>query len=1783
MPGVMTRMTMDLETLQAELEQLFDLDELMQLASDVLGFEPDAIGGTSGKGSFASALVGHCARAEALEALCDAVVALRADSAPVAAELRKSAPRVSDELTNGDQLGPYLIVRQLGVGRAGISYLVRKDRREMRLKVLRAEATRDRASLARYMAANRLVSMVMHPVLPVGLSVGEFESRVCVAHEYVEGQTLATRIARTGPMHLNEAWGVLTSLLQGLSVLHGRGLAHGDLRLENVVLFRDPDGEQRVLLLDAGTDRLRVRPRVIDGQRELDWTAVSPRTTAPEVLGGMPSDARSDLYALGATLYEVLGGRPPFDEPTPFDMAIGHLTRDPVRLGEAAPRGWVSPEVEAFIHGLMAKDPSHRPPNAQAVLKSLGELAKSISSRREPRISDEEVNERIEALLLDPESEQAALGLEAAVDAGADAHRIVEALTMAGTELDPNRSPRAADARRNLLFRAAMISESAGADPGRAEQIYGWLAELDPRDQPAILGLEKARRKLGKYEEVIEMLLARSEQTNDRAERSRLLAEIGKLCTEELDDSEQSLLAYAKAFCEDPTHTEYAERVERMAGTDQETWGDVLAIANEALSDQKLPAEARNAILLRAGQWYADKALHPELALPCFQAVVAVDPGNEAALDGMANIYRKGFQWSELGMVLLRRADTTSTPPRARDLRTEAADILAQQLNDTAGASELYARVLTEDPTHLKASEGWGRILERSGDNATLARVLEGRAQSLRGEERLSALCRIAETYEDKLGDSNEAIRRYEAVLTEVPEHDEALRGLDRLYAKTGRFKDLLAILEIEARLAETPRAKIALLERTAAVYEEEFLEHRKAAEALERVLEIDPNHEASITSLVRHYRALSEWDRVAQLYERLLDIVTDNTRWVPLALQLGRVLADQLKAHERAMEAFERVLAIQPEHSEALEMLARLREHTGDADAALDAIDALAARAVTPEARAEQYLRAARLLQSQGNLDGAIDRYQQALDAKPGDAGMLNELRAAYLARGDIHAALQLLERQLEQTEGDRARAKLHGERALLARRYLKDNELGEMAAKRALELDPANLDALCVAGDVAFEAKRFLEASKHYAMLADRADSLDKEEATRILVRFVDALSQTGSTEKAVAAMDTLLRIAPDNGEALARVAQVTFEHGSPQRAAELLGKQLELFGDSLSMQERATALYRYGESMRRAGQLDAAVPVLEEALAHDPSSPLPHVSLAKLYEDQGDWVSVIRAKSRHLDVADGDERVQLLTEMGELAADKLKDRTWAAKSFAAALEERPDDRRLLTRLMQVYSEEKDWGNLVDVVLRLADFVEDSKQKAKYLNTAAIVISRELGDIDRALEYYEQVLDLDPSVSKAFNEAIELYRSRSDHRAVERLLKRKLEGAIEADGVPAMLEAYDELADLYENELGWVDQAIDACEAAQALDPEDRKRTERLAHLYASRPEVHLEKAVSAFEELLHEDSKRADIYRRLRKLYTEAKKADGAWCLCQALSVLKFAEPDEQRFYRRMRSETAAPARAVMTDEDWHARLTHPDSDPLLTSLFALIEPVVIAARAQSLEALGYDPERALDLETFPLPMPQTLHYAAGVLGLELPPAFENERDLGGLAFLNTYTPSIALGRTALSRKVPPQAAAFIAGRHLSYYRPGAYMRQLMPTGTGLKSWLFGAFKVNSPQFPVTPDLEGPVAEAHKALDAGIKGATRDQLSRVVSRLLQEGAALDLKRWVGGVDLTADRIGLVIAHDLATSLEIIAASEEGSSVVPRETRQRELVLYSVSHPYLELRERLGISIDS
>jgi len=1829
-----------IDILRGELERLFTLEEMTSMSERLLGLAPDEVGGASAKGSFARALTERCFDGDRLDALVDVILHSRKEVDPRVRDI--VGLMAKEELPVGRQLGDFTIQRKIGDSDLAIVYqAVRTDGQASAtyaLKVLRREAARDRRAVHRFLTANRLIGTVGGPGLPRHVEAGEIEPGLFyVAYQYIDAQPLSARLARTGPMSYADLQPLLRGILEPLAALHRAHLVHGDVKMENILVaspLPGVDEEPRVVLIDFGTDRLRLRSVAANGHTGLLAVFGSPKTVAPEIVRGRAADPRTDVYAFGAVLFELLTGKPVFQHESATDAAFAHLTSEAEPPSTRAPRGWVSREIDAFVLSLLSKDPARRPRDAAAVLDALESIGRaSASLRAAGTMSAEKVQGMIDKLLAAPSDGDAAIELEKAVDEGAEPARVGEGFSAAAAQVRGD-SEEERETKKSLLYRAARIFDSAAKDKVRAEQIYASIVELDPTDEIATIALEEARKSLGKYEELVEMLLAKSQAAPAGEPRGRALAEVGRLFASELEDPEQAVVAFTQALCEVPTNDEYAAEVERLCGQKQPAWTETLGTITEAIKGGELSPTDLAALLARAARWYDQRLGRADMALAAYQQVLASDPANEAAAEGMTAIYRRAQQWPELVALLMARADSAPSAPKARDLRAEAAEILETRLNDTQRARDLYASVLVDDPGHARAGEAMARIAERTGDFPTLAQLLERRAEARRGLEKAEALAKVAEVYEDHLNDLAEATRRFEAVLAIDPANLTALKGLDRIFNRTGKYRELLEVLERQIEVAATPRQKINLYERIAALHDEEFLDHGDAAKALESILAIDPANDNALTALARHYRALDKWEPLVALYDKHASVTGDENRKTELLLAKARVLAEQVGSPERATKAYEQILASQPSHAGALEALAHLREMSGDSHAALSAIEALAAKAATPEAKAEQWMRAGRLLETRGDKDGAIERYKLALDAHPKDASASTALRKAYAHRGDWLSVVGLVERELAHAEGDLAKARLHAELAKVYHAQLVDPQKAETAAKKATELDGSNADALMVLGDLAFEGNRLLEATKHYESLVGRTGVLPKDDAVRVLVRFIEAFGKTqakpsqpapsqaslssladlagppstmslnapresqgrisvnpsspGSiapppvtNPRMLAAVEALQTLAPQDVDALARAANALFEFGDPQSAFRMHKDLFDKYGSVLAGSDRAEALYHLGESARRSGELDVAVAPLREAADIDPSNPRPFRSLAKIYDERGDFQASINVRRQRLQLATGQERFELLLEIGDVMFVKLGDKAGASKAYTQALEERPDDRKLLTKLMQLYSEEKDWAKLVDVVLRLADFVEEPKQRAKYMHTAATIASKHLGQVEQALGFYAKVLELDPDNAKALDEALELYRAKGKHDDVERLLKRQMEAAKNAADRDKLVKVLDQLGELYQKSLNEPELAVDAYEAAHAFDPEDRARAEKLGELYASDPAQYLDKAVRSQAQILRRNPYRVESYKLLRKLFTDAKKADPAWCLCQALSVLRLAEPDEERFYKKHRSENAAPAQAALDDEAWN-RLMHWDLDPLLTRIFAMIQPTIVRARTQPIEQMGYDPRYAIDCSLHPYPVSQTLFYVQGVLGMQAPLVFQNPNDAGSLGIVHARTPAIVLGRGAFEQNIATQQLAFVAGRHLASFRPGFYVRHLVPTGTGLKAWLFAAIKLCVPQFPVSGDLQGQVNEAMQAMAQDFQGAEKEKLASVVSKLLQAGGALDLKKWVASIDLTADRVGFLLAHDLQLTTEVIRATEDASSV-PVKERMKDIVLFSVSEEYFALRQQLTISVDA
>lgn len=1807
-------MKQTIDILRSELERLFTLEEMTRMSDRLLGLKPEEVGGATAKGSFALALTERCLDGDRIDALVDVILHSQKDVDPRVRDVAQLLG--SDELPTGKPLGEFTIERKLGESDVAFVYQAKRGDGMFGLKVLRREAARDRRAVQRFLTANRLIGTIAGsevPGLPRGLEAGEIDGVYYVAYPYVDAQALSVRLARTGPVAYVELRSLLRGILEPLAAIHRARLVHGDLTTESVLV----SSQGEVTLVGFGSDRLRVG---------------AAKPGAPEIVRGRPADPKSDVYAFGAVMYELLTGQPVFPSESAADAAFAHLSREPEAPSTRAPKGMVTPEIDAFVLTLLRKDPAERPKDASAVLEMLDTLGRAGAASQAGGVTEERVKYMIQELLENPMDLETALNLEHAVDQGADPIKVGEAFGAASTRVigrsqDAAGQAEALETKKTLLFRAARIFDGAGKDKARAERMFSAILGLDPADDIAAVALEDVRKALGKYEEVIEMLLKRTE-TGSPDVKARAFAEIGRLYVHELDDAEQAVVAFTQALCEDPTNEEYANEVERLCGTKQAAWSETLASIDETLRAQTLGPTDYLALLARAARWYEQKLGRADMALAAWQTILQGEPQNEAAAEGMTSIYRRAQQWPELATLLLARADVATSAPKARDFRAEAAEIFETRLNDVARARDLFATIVADDPGHARATDGLARIAERTGDFQTLVQILERRAEARRGLEKAEALARVAEVYEDHLNDLSEATRRYESVFAIDPSNLNALKGLDRIFNRTGKYRELLDVLHRQIQVAATPRQKINLYERIAALHDEEFLDHQAALEALEEILDIDPSHDGALGAIARHYRALERWEAAAEIYDRHAAATADVPRRIDILLQRARVLADQIGSPERATKTYEQILALEPQHAGALEALALLRESSGDAHAALTAIEQLAQKAATPEASAEQWMRAGRLLESRGDRDSAIERYKLALSANPRDVGAAAALRKAFASRGDWLGVVGLVERELSIAESPLAAARLYAELAKVYHSQLVDKDKAEAAAKRALECDASNADAVMVLGDLAFESGVFGQAAQLYEGLIPRAGALPKEDAIRVLIRFLEAFGKSqpkavpppqGSTTdlqgppssawiaaapqsqgrisvvpaasgsvppppvtnpRIQQAVDALMSLAPQDVDAYARAANALFEFGDPQSAYRMHQDLFKKHGTALAGAERAEALYHLGESARRSGELDAAVNPLRESMHIDPSNPRPYRSLARVYDERGDWNQSISVRRSRLQVATGAERFELCLDLGDVLFQKLGDRAGASRAYADALQERPDDRKLLTKMMQLYGETQDWAKLIDVVLRLADGVDDGKMRAKYMHTAAAIAAKQLHDPDTAIDFYQRAIEIDPANEKALHEVVDLLHQRGRNDEVEDMLKMQLDAAKVAQDRERIIRVLDRLADLYQRFLNEPELAVDALEAAQAFDPEDRGRAERLAEIYAADPGQYLDKAVAAQAGILRKNPYRVESYKLLRQLYTNAKKADPAWCLCQALSLLKLAEPEEERFYRKHRSENAAPAQASLDDEGW-SLLGHWDLDPLLTRLFAIIQPTIIKTRTQPIGELGFDPRYAIDTSKHPYPVSQTLYYVQGVLGMAPPLVFQNNDDPGGLGIVHAQTPAIVLGQGAFDVGISNQTLAFVAGRHLTSFRPGFYVRHLVPTGTGLKAWLFAAIKLCVPQFPVSPDLQHSVEEAMQAMAADFKGADKDLLTSAVSKLLQAGGALDLKKWVAAIDLTGDRVGLLLGHDLQVATEVIRGSEESASV-PVKERMKDLVLFSVSDEYFRLRKKLGVAID-
>ncbi len=277
----------------------------------------------------------------------------------------------------GKIINNYEIKSLLGEGGMGAVYLARHPiiDRSVAIKVLKRELTEDRTLVGRFINEAKAAASIHHPNIIEVLDVGMLPDGVpYMMMELLSGESLGQRLHRKGRLSVSEALDVVGQAGSALVAAHACGIVHRDLKPENLFMASDPTrpGRERVKVLDFGIAKLR---------RELSGAAVrtgtgslmgTPPYMSPEQCRGHADqiDQRTDVYAMGIILYEMLCGRPPFMSAGFGELMMMHMTEAPRPPRQLVPE--IPKEIETVILHALAKTREARLPDMGALLMVLG-------------------------------------------------------------------------------------------------------------------------------------------------------------------------------------------------------------------------------------------------------------------------------------------------------------------------------------------------------------------------------------------------------------------------------------------------------------------------------------------------------------------------------------------------------------------------------------------------------------------------------------------------------------------------------------------------------------------------------------------------------------------------------------------------------------------------------------------------------------------------------------------------------------------------------------------------------------------------------------------------------------------------------------------------------------------------------------------------------------------------------------------------------------------------------------------------------------------------------------------------------------------------------------------------------------------------------------------------------------------------------------------------------------------------------------------------------------------
>ncbi len=768
------------------------------------------------------------------------------------------------------------------------------------------------------------------------------------------------------------------------------------------------------------------------------------------------------------------------------------------------------------------------------------------------------------------------------------------------------------------LEEIAQLAELRLGDIPRAIDAWQRVAELAPSSSKVAEALRRLTARSKMWEQLVSTLEAEVASADDDRTRVEAMRRMAGTYRERQIEPRRAIEVYEQILANTPGDeaalkalTELYEREGDDAGLAQALRRQLEADAARhsaqlaATGRQLKPAEAarewpvakraeRLTAFRRLAQLCETRLADVDGVVFACSGVLELLPGDRDALERMERVLERAGD-ARLEQTLEYHCSVAASPAeRTRLLRRLAR--LAQAAGDDALALDRWEQAVRVSPTDAEALSALAELYQRAERWALLAQVLErldgGRPLPERGTAeaavRVGELERYAEIVDARLHDAARAIKAWQRILELSPKHRAALTALAALYRAGGKWRELVAVLELEipaAQVGDPERATAAALEQ-AELYQQRLGAPSEAIRVLELVIrDLNPNHLGAHQALRALHQTRGDFESSVRVAERELYLASEPAQKVALGLEIGAMCRDRLGNPTRALQAFERVLGLDEAHPAALAAVAELHSRLGRPREQVRALERLLAATTDRDERRDLLHRIAHLTAEQlGDPRGAL-RWWRSAHLEAPDAGSFTDVRRAAEQYG---LWKELAEAHMEErarvggADGaiDRAAFVHHSrELAQLVERRLGDRTRAIHVLAEALALTPrdpellAEIERLATESDGKAQWKLLLDA---YDLAAAHGKVAERVALLRRRARVLD--EHLGDAKAAMSELMSAFAWDPDREE----LRHSLYEVGVRARAFA------ELVAVETALAERASTTPARLEAVRRKAQL-------------------------------------------------------------------------------------------------------------------------------------------------------------------------------------------------------------------------------------------------------------------------------------------------------------------------------------------------------------------------------------------------------------------------------------------------------------------------------------------------------------------------------------------------------------------------------------------------------------------